>query len=368
MAEVQEPQFGWRKSLLFSVVLITAFLGLAELAVRGWAYTLRDDAERFDVETQTFVLVPGEHRSGAVTARINADGFAGPDLKPDRPNLYRIVAVGDSCTYGDGNAVHTYPAMMQKLLDERSGPAREFEVVNAGISGLNSGLALRRLKSKVVPLDPDVVTIYLGWNDLMKFDPAGQTTSTAVSAAARVLDNLWLVKGMRKLIFFYLRPRVAPPATGPDSRTGRFAEFVPDVYEGNMREIVAAVRAAGAAPVLLTLPTVVRPEMSAAELHDAGVVFPYFASGYGVGDFLDLVAAYNRTIFRLGRELDVPVIDIASAIAQVDDTTEYLFDTMHSKPRGMALIAGRVVDRLDGLGLLDAGLDAAQRAGAGSPR
>lgn len=353
MSDTAEPQFGWRKTLLFSAILIGLFLGLAELAVRVWAYTLRDDAERFDAATQTFVLVPGEHRSGWVTARVNADGFAGADLKAEHRALFRIVAVGDSCTYGDGNETHTYPAMMQQRLDTRSRPEREYEVVNAGISGLNSGLALRRLKSKVLPLEPDVVTIYLGWNDLMKFDPVGQTRTTTASSVARLMDNLWLVKGLRKLIFFYVRPRLAPPATGPESRTGRFADFDPDIYADNMREIIAAVRGGGARPVLLTLPTVVRPEMNAAQLRDAGVVFPYFGSAYGVGDFLDLVAAYNRTIFAIGRELDVPVIDIAHAIAQVDDPVEYLFDTMHSKPKGMDLISGRVVEGLADLGLLD---------------
>jgi len=353
-----EPQFGWAKTLAFSAILIGLFLGMAEVGVRVWAYALRDDAERFDTATETFVLVPGEHRSGPVTARINADGFAGPDLKAASPELFRIVAVGDSCTYGDGNAVHTYPAMMQRLLDQRVRPGIEYEVVNAGISGLNSGLALKRLKTKVVPLAPDVVTIYVGWNDLMKFDPRGQTGSSAASAIARALDNLWLVKGLRKLIFFYVRPRLSSPATGPESRTGAFADFEPEIYIDNLREMIRTVREIDSRPVLFTLPTVVRADMSAEQLDAAGVVFPYFASAFGVGDFLDLVASYNASIARVAREFDVPLIDIASEIARVDDPTEYLFDTMHSRPKGMQLIAQRAVGDLDRLGLLEPDGDA----------
>lgn len=349
-----EPQFGLGRSILYSAIIVAFFLGVAELSVRGWAYYMRDDAERFDIQSQTFVLIPGEHRSGPVTASINQDGFAGAELKPDGPDLFRIAAVGDSCTYGDGNAVHTYPAIMQKILDERERPGRRYEVVNAGISGMNSELALRRLRTKVLSLEPDLVTIYIGWNDLMKFDPAAQTLSAGASPVARALDHLWLVKGLRKLIFFHLRPYLRPPATGPESRTGRFADFKPDIYEGNLREIIRTVRSIGSQPVLLTLPTVVRPEMTAADLRRAGVIFPYFSSAYGVGDLLDLIATYNATIHRVGLEMSVPVLDIARVFEQVEAPEEYLFDTMHATTKGKRLIAEKVIAGLDREQLLGA--------------
>ena len=113
-----EPQFGLRKSLLFSAILILGFFVLAELAVRGWAYYLRDDAEKFDAATNTFVLVPGVHRSGAGLAHINSDGFAGPELFEDGTDLWRIVAIGDSCTYGGGHLTESYPAHLQRLLED----------------------------------------------------------------------------------------------------------------------------------------------------------------------------------------------------------------------------------------------------------
>ena len=59
----QTPQFGVWKSIAFSLILISAVLGLAELGVRSWAYYLREDTERYDPATETFVLIPGVHRS-----------------------------------------------------------------------------------------------------------------------------------------------------------------------------------------------------------------------------------------------------------------------------------------------------------------
>lgn len=348
-----EPHFGLGKSLLFSAILILGFFALAEFAVRGWAYYLRNDAEKFDAATNTFVLVPGVHRSDAGLAHINSDGFAGPELLADGPDLWRIVSIGDSCTYGGGHLTESYPAHLQRLLEDR--PGRRYEVVNAGISGLDSELARRRLVSKVLPLEPDVVTIYVGWNDLMKYDPVSQAGESPWSGIARVLDRMWLAKGLRKLIFFHVRPRANPPRTGAEGRSGRFAEFKPAVYEASLREMVRAVREAGAEPLLLTLSTVVREDMSVDALRRAGVVFPYFPSAYGTGDLRDLVASYNRAVRRVGIEMGVPVADVGKRFDALPDPTAFFWDTMHTNHEGNALVAAELARELEANGLLGAG-------------
>jgi lysophospholipase L1-like esterase len=359
MSPARDPEFGLAKSLGFSLTLIVLLLGAAELAVRGWAFYARDDVERWDAKTATFVLEPGEYRSeyGGV-ARINSAGFVGRELESDGPDLWRIVAVGDSCTYGGGSETDSYSALLAARLRLRAGPGRRYEVVNAGISGLNSELALRRLRTQVLPLAPDVVTLYIGWNDLMKFDPLAQVApglDARWSGVARALDDLWLVKGLRKLLFFYLRGYLAPPATGPDSRSGRFVGFRPTAYERNLAEMIDAVRSAGARPLLVTLPTVVRADMSVSDLRHAHVMFPYFRSAYGVGDFLDLLAAYNQAVRSLSKEGNVPLVDLAQHFEALDDSTLYFFDTMHPGKRGREQITEQLLAGLDRAGLLAPG-------------
>jgi lysophospholipase L1-like esterase len=355
MSRAEEPQFGIGKSVLFSVILITLFLGLAEIGVRGWAYFLREEAEKFDVSTQTFVLVPGEHRSEGGTATINSDGFVGDELQPAGPDLWRIAAVGDSCTYGGGVSTYPYPAQLQALLRLRQRRAHRYEVVNAGISGLNSELALRRLRTKVLPLHPDVVTIYIGWNDLMKVDPFGAGGGAGWAQTAELIDRLWLVKGLRKLLFFYARPFVSPPATGPESRTGRMDGFRPITFEANLRSMIASARAAKSRPMLLTLPTVVRPDMTLDDVHKARVVFPYFPAAYGVLDLLDLIGAYNDSIRRVAHEENAPLSDLAQAFEKLDDATRYFWDTMHTNREGAKLIAQLMLGDLEKQALLDQG-------------
>jgi lysophospholipase L1-like esterase len=350
--EAHAPEFGVGKSIVFSLILISLIFGIGEFGVRSWAYYLREDVEKYDPETETFILIPGVHRSSSATIKINSQGFVGRELEVEHPALRRIVAVGDSCTFGAGDEKNTYPAMLGARLEQLEKPGRDYEVVNAGISGLNSGLALRRLTSKVLPLDPYIVTIYIGWNDLMKFSPSAQGNAAFLSGVARRIDSLWLVKGLRKLLFFYLRPILWPPKIGP-SESGQFVDFKPTIYQDNLLKMIEAVQGAGSRAVLFTLPTVVRPDMSVDDLRAARVVFPYFRSSASVGDLLDLLDAYNRLIRRIGVEQQVPVIDLARTFERLPTTQGYFWDTMHMSPKGMEFAADAILVGLKRDGLLD---------------
>jgi len=340
------------KKIGFSILTTVLFLVAAEFGVRGWVYYLREPYERFDTETGTFELVPGVHRAPGADVVVNSQGFVGKELEPGGEDLWRIVALGDSNTFGDGNDVHTYPVKLESRLKGREAPGHRFEVINAGIQGLDSGQALRRLESKVLALDPDVVTIYIGWNDLMKYDPLGQVKETVVSSASRTVDSLWLVKGMRKLLFFYLRTWLNPPATGPGSRTGRFTDFDPTIFSENVIRMLHLVREQGADPVLLTLPTVVRREMTIEDVRGAGIYFPYYSSAYAVGDLVDLVASYNRAIRRIAAQEQVPVVPLDQLFEARSDYRSLFYDTMHPTKKGQEFIADELSAALEDADLL----------------
>jgi lysophospholipase L1-like esterase len=351
---MSQTTFGPGKTIVFSAILIVLFFGALEGAVRVWVYFFRTPAERFDMVTQTFVLVPGVYpRIGAPPIEVNPRGFVGPEfVEPRPPGVKRIVALGDSCTFGQGTGFETYPAQLSLRLNGGDGVQR-YQVINAGIEGMNSELALRRLVSKVTPLKPDIVTVYLAWNDLMKFDPAGQVERPGLGIIARVMDRLWLIKGMRKLVFYHLRPAVSAPRTGPTSRTGAFANYRPAQFERNLRSIIAATRAAEARVVLMTVPSVISDDMTLEDLRRANVVFPYYASAYAVGDFVDLVASYNRSIRAIARSEEVLLVDLAKEIDGRPERRSLFLDTMHPNQRGRELIAEVLARDLRGSGLLE---------------
>jgi len=338
MASDTAPQTpGLAKTALFSSATVLVLFVILELGIRSWSYYLRESYERFDLATQTFTLVPGEHRGGKI--RINSEGFAGAELQEPSEDLWRIVSIGESTTFSGGNETRSYSAKLEKILAVGNKPGRRFEVVNGGIQGQDSKLILRRLQTKVLPLDPDVVLIWSGWNDLMKFDPIGQEKANQGAKVSRAIDRLWLVKGMRKLLFYYIRGYLDPPATGPESRTRRFSDFTPTFYTQNLTDMIASIRESRAQPVLLTLLTVIREDMTNEELRDAGVMFPYYPSAYGVGDFLDIIRAYNRAIRRVAAATGVPVVELDRVFAERTDYRELFFDTMHTTDEGDAIIA-----------------------------
>ncbi len=80
------------------------------------------------------------------------------EIKNENPQGNAIVCFGDSLTYGTGAAKGMdYPSQLSRLI--------HMEVVNAGVPGDTTALALKRVDA-VIGLNPRIVLITLGGNDL----------------------------------------------------------------------------------------------------------------------------------------------------------------------------------------------------------
>ncbi len=99
--------------------------------------------------------------------RHNALGFRGEEFGIDKPeNTFRIVAVGGSSTYGSDVPDYrkSYPYLLEEYLQESG---FEFvEVINAGVIGYSSHQNLINLQFRILPLQPDLVIVYQGFNDV----------------------------------------------------------------------------------------------------------------------------------------------------------------------------------------------------------
>ena len=88
-------------------------------------------------------------------------------FEADKSGKTRIVALGSSSTGGAfqmDDLDEFYPAQLQRRL-EGVAPGR-FEVLNQGVGGWNSFLVRLYLGTAIDELDPDIVTVYLGGNDV----------------------------------------------------------------------------------------------------------------------------------------------------------------------------------------------------------
>ncbi|MCP4178467.1 MAG: arylesterase [bacterium] len=74
------------------------------------------------------------------------------------PQGKSIICFGDSLTYGTGASKNmSYPAQLSRMINR--------PIINLGISGETTSMALKRI-NEVIKLDPKIVLITLGGNDL----------------------------------------------------------------------------------------------------------------------------------------------------------------------------------------------------------
>lgn len=100
------------------------------------------------------------------SVHINGHGFRGSDIFPKQKNIFRIVCAGDSTTVEGATDQQTYPAMLEWVLSEWYGKGR-LEVINAGISGLDSSGVLETLP-QFCALEPDCIIYQSFVNDIMR--------------------------------------------------------------------------------------------------------------------------------------------------------------------------------------------------------
>jgi len=150
-------------------VVLRVYAGAAETSLAG---ALRVDPYAVLVEPHGeagYRPRPGrtfEYPNGTA-AHANEMGFRGPTVGVPKPTeVFRVVLLGGSTTFGWGvDDAHTIDAHMRRLFSERF-PGSRVEVVNLALDGYDSYQLLERLRTDGLPLDPDVVILNTGVNDV----------------------------------------------------------------------------------------------------------------------------------------------------------------------------------------------------------
>ena len=123
----------------------------------------------------TSTLPPNSHATffrGEI--KINNNGFRGPDFEFEKGDAYRIVALGESTTFGMTiePGQKPWPEVLEQLIRERLKPARPVQVINAGVPAITLPQNTQRLISELLPLKPDLVISYHGINGFILLDRA----------------------------------------------------------------------------------------------------------------------------------------------------------------------------------------------------
>jgi lysophospholipase L1-like esterase len=118
-------------------------------------------------------LRPGSHgRLFDCPISINSLGFRGREIAREKGNAYRIVALGESTTFGStlGPEDKPWPELLEQMIQQRLQPRHAVEVINAGVPGYTLEDNLHRLAKDVLPLKPDMIISYHGYNGFPLLD------------------------------------------------------------------------------------------------------------------------------------------------------------------------------------------------------
>jgi hypothetical protein len=117
-------------------------------------------------------LIPGSENPDFVggPVRVNALGFRGAEIDVPKPaGRYRLLAVGDSVTFGFG--VPEAETFHARLAASRVGAGQPVEVVNAGLPGAGLPEYFHTVRRWCGPIDADAVLVSVVLNDIVAYRP-----------------------------------------------------------------------------------------------------------------------------------------------------------------------------------------------------
>ncbi len=361
-----------------------------------------------------YTLSPG-HR-GLVVAH-NALGFRSEEFPVKKPEgEFRIVCLGSSTTYSmyprkDEMAVAgeiaenpneiviaalekkaremgmesleayafngSYPGLLERYLHQLG--YKNVRVINAGVPGYTSYESLLNFELRCLELEPDVVLVYEGYNDIHTRlvwphkAYLGDNSGANIHSSGWYKPLPWRMRSVALRMFLVMTGRERSPVDlattfGETPKTGVYFAYQNEVLRGrfpskffqnhplaeilksnppiyyrrNIENIVAVARAHGIVPVLITFAT--RPEGTGTDVFD-------------IPEYRAALKEHNEVLLDIGKTLGTPVFDLAPLYPQDDPL---LFsDLIH-----MTFPGGQIHSKLIGDYLISSGLLAASSSAA----
>ncbi len=174
MSQISDKRLRLFRLILIGIVAVTFAVGLlgAEWAARTYERHRSRQPDYFPQmyyphQRLSYGLVPNFDYYGWF--RINSLGFRGPEVRVEKdPQGLRIVCLGGSTTFDIGSIGNAKP-WPQVLEDElrRRFTDSSIEVLNLGIPGSTSLDSFIDLQMRVLQLQPDLLIVYQGLNDVI---------------------------------------------------------------------------------------------------------------------------------------------------------------------------------------------------------
>lgn len=258
-------------------------------------------------------------------------GFPGREVViPKSPDVFRILFLGDSCTW------QGYPALVEDALAESRTPdGRRFESVSAAVPGYSSYQGRVVAETFGEAIGPDVVVVYFGWNDHwvthdVTDEQRGRARDSTVGAAVRWSSQLRILHGL-----VWLRNHVADAASSAAKAPVTFRVPIED-YEGNLRRIKALFDARRTPVIFITAPTAMY-RLGGERLLNQGRFFPAHLS------LVDTHKQYNEVVRKVASAPGAFLLDLDRSLSARADVGRFFSgDKIHLTPLGLQQIAADI--------------------------
>lgn len=300
------------------VALAVLFAGEAALQARWYLKTGRSAIsmvageskvmmnERFGVKTYRPNL-KDLNPNDDVAFTTNALGFRSRAIAPvPAPGELRIAVVGASTV--SGAYAKTNSATFPYLLEERlrhAMPGRLINVINAGVEGYTVREIEQLVDRAIIPLRPNVVVIYPGFNDMAYICRTGRGMAKPIlqPVAAPTLPSWVLTRELISKNTLLLRETPVRAAKA-DLRT----QF-PGSYRQSLDSMVNKLNAAGIKPVLVTVARAFKPGDGAAgkRMATTALFYNHCLDYNGLNEAGSL---FNQTIADVARSHGTALIDL----------------------------------------------------------
>jgi lysophospholipase L1-like esterase len=266
----------------------------------GWTRSTISDFE---------ALERGEHSSYPL------EGY--PVAIPAETQAIRVVCLGSSATGGafqNDDLSEFYPARLQEILGDKA------QVLNQGVGGWTTFHMARYAEKKKEELRPDILTLYIGHNDVLTKTSAPYKTlfgNWQQGKSMRTpLPNVRLFQGLRFLLSALAQPSVAIAVPVDHARE-------------NIERIHELAERTGAK--LLLMPEAISPDSAALTDYDA---------------MLRKLAEANE---------DMAYLDVPSLL--LNTPGDFFLDDVHLSDRGHRRLAGAMAETLRAQGWVSAPAD-----------
>lgn len=339
--------------LLAVLASLVIFFATGELASRSLDLVdrLNGFPRRLFVATDDpylpYLLRPGTDTVvRGVHVRVNALGLRGPEAAPEpTPGVHRILALGDSATFGEYLTVdEAFPVLLQRELEARTG--QRFEVLNGGVEGYNTEAELALLTTRGLALHPETVIVGFNLNDFDRTPVLGPLGILTLDQTARLPSHSlanhsefylvlrWLVGSGVRL----LRGSPAVQALPQPAHGQRFSDF--DLAISRQRKEYYRRPADGRWQVMVDS---LRGLGAVTAKRHVRLVIGIIPDGDQLGvDAPDLVP--QERLHAMCTDLALDCLDLYAAFAAAGGVLHA--DTMHPNVAGQRVVARALADHL----------------------